>query len=54
MRMASYKRLNPEDVHLSCPALVKEPSTVRKESSVSLYVTLSATKLESRPVSTLE
>lgn len=40
VRMASYKRLSPEDVHLSSPALVKEPPTTRRGFSVSLYVAL--------------
>lgn len=49
MRMASYKRLNPEDVLLSCPALAKEPSALQKEFSVSLDANLLAAKLECRP-----
>lgn len=39
-RMASYKRLNPEDVLLSCPGLAKEPSALQKEFSVSLDANL--------------
>lgn len=38
VRMVSYKRLNPEDVHLSCPGLAKEPSVVGEGFPVSPFV----------------
>lgn len=40
MSMASYKRLSPEDVHLSCPGLAKESSAVQEDFPVSPYVSV--------------
>lgn len=46
MKMASYKRLSPEDVYLSCPVSAKQPSVVPEQFPVSPYGSVGLMKLE--------